>query len=63
MFADDVDVGELAHATPGMTGADLRELLRRVRMAKAMAEARNGATTPISQRDLLDALAGMRRHL
>jgi transitional endoplasmic reticulum ATPase len=63
MFADDVDVTELAHTTPGMTGADLRELLRRVRMAKAMAEARNGATTPISQQDLLDALAGMRRHV
>ncbi|GIJ60956.1 ATP-binding protein [Virgisporangium aurantiacum] len=63
MFADDVDVTELAHATPSMTGADLRELLRRVRMAKAMAEARNGATAPISQQDLLDALAGMRRHV
>jgi transitional endoplasmic reticulum ATPase len=46
-----------------MTGADLRELLRRVRMAKAMAEARYGAASPITQQDLLDALAGMRRHI
>lgn len=62
MFADDVNVTELASVTPGMTGADLRELLRRVRMAKAMAEARHGTATPITQSDLLDALAGMRRH-
>ncbi len=62
MFADDVNVVELANVTPGMTGADLRELLRRVRMAKAMAEARYGAASPITQQDLLDALAGMRRH-
>jgi len=62
MFADDVNVTELASVTPGMTGADLRELLRRVRMAKAMVEARHGAATPITQSDLLDALAGMRRH-
>lgn len=63
MFADDVNVVELANVTPGMTGADLRELLRRVRMAKAMAEARYGAASPITQQDLLDALAGMRRHI
>jgi transitional endoplasmic reticulum ATPase len=62
MFADDVNVVELANVTPGMTGADLRELLRRVRMAKAMMEARHGTASPISQRDLLDALGGMRRH-
>ncbi len=62
MFADDVNVTELASVTPGMTGADLRELLRRVRMAKAMVEARHGAATPITQENLLDALAGMRRH-
>jgi transitional endoplasmic reticulum ATPase len=62
MFADDVNVVELANVTPGLTGADLRELLRRVRMAKAMTEARYGAATPITQQDLLDALAGMRRH-
>jgi transitional endoplasmic reticulum ATPase len=62
MFADDVNVVELANVTPGMTGADLRELLRRVRMAKAMAEARHGSAAPICQQDLLDALGGMRRH-
>jgi transitional endoplasmic reticulum ATPase len=62
MFADDVNVVELANVTPGMTGADLRELLRRVRMAKAMTEARHGSAAPIRQQDLLDALAGMRRH-
>jgi transitional endoplasmic reticulum ATPase len=52
MFADDVDADALAGATAGMTGADLKELLRRVRLDKAMAEARTGAAEPITQADL-----------
>ena len=42
MFADDVDPVGLARACPGMTGADIKELLRRVRLTKAMQEARTG---------------------
>jgi transitional endoplasmic reticulum ATPase len=53
MFADDVDAAELAAACPGFTGADLKELLRRAQLAKAMQEARTGvASTPITQSDL-----------
>ena len=57
MFADDVDPEQLARASRGMTGADLKEALRRVRLAKAMHEARTGTATPISQADLAHVLA------
>jgi len=58
MFADDVDATELAAACPGFTGADLKELLRRAQLAKAMQEARTGvASTPITQADLHQHLA------
>jgi transitional endoplasmic reticulum ATPase len=58
MFADDVDATELAAACPGFTGADLKELLRRAQLAKAMQEARTGvASTPITQADLRQHLA------
>ncbi len=58
MFADDVDAAELAADCPGFTGADLKELLRRAQLAKAMQEARTGvASTPITQSDLRQHLA------
>ncbi|WBB69521.1 ATP-binding protein [Micromonospora sp. WMMD812] len=62
MFADDVDPAGLAALSPGLTGADLREVLRRVQLAKAMREATGGAPVgPISQDDLREAIAGLRR--
>jgi transitional endoplasmic reticulum ATPase len=62
MFAADVDPVALAADTPGLTGADLREVLRRVQLAKAMREATEGApAAPISQDDLREAVAGLRR--
>ncbi|MGB2569931.1 ATP-binding protein [Micromonospora citrea] len=62
MFADDVDPRTLAALTPGLTGADIREVLRRVQLAKAMREATEGAPAgPISQDDLAEAIAGLRR--
>ncbi|SBT39220.1 ATP-binding protein [Micromonospora auratinigra] len=62
MFAADVDPAALAAETPGLTGADLREVLRRVQLAKAMREAAEGApAAPISQDDLREAVAGLRR--
>ncbi|MET8910117.1 ATP-binding protein [Micromonospora sp. NPDC004551] len=62
MFAADVDPAALAAATPGLTGADLREVLRRVQLAKALREATEGAPpAPISQDDLREAVAGLRR--
>ncbi len=53
MFADDIDVGELAALSEGMAGADLGEVLRRAQMLKAMQEARTGIrATPIGHDDL-----------
>ncbi|MCW6010179.1 ATP-binding protein [Micromonospora sp. CPCC 205371] len=58
MFADDIDVDGLATASAGMTGADLKEALRRAQLAKAMQEARTGAApTPISQHDIAGHIA------
>ena len=54
MFADDVDLAMLARMSHGMTGADVKEVLRRVQLAKAMQDARTGGRVdPISQADLV----------
>jgi len=61
MFAEDLDLRELARASEGMTGADIKEMLRRVQLAKAMQEARSGtAATPINQYELLQCIADLR---
>jgi|GEM_PF-1967381 len=60
MFADDVDPGRLGTLSHGMTGADIKEVLRRVQLAKAMEEARGGGARPISQDDLARGIAGLR---
>jgi transitional endoplasmic reticulum ATPase len=53
MFADDLDLAALARASHGMTGADIKEVLRRVQLAKAMQDARTGGHVgPITQDDL-----------
>jgi transitional endoplasmic reticulum ATPase len=57
MFADDLDLTALAQATHGMTGADIKEVLRRVQLAKAMHDARTGGHTgPITQRELIQSI-------
>jgi len=61
MFADDVDPAGLAAMSHGMTGADIKEVLRRVQLAKAMQEARGGAGSPIDQADLVAAIAALQR--
>ncbi|HEX2357793.1 MAG TPA: AAA family ATPase [Micromonosporaceae bacterium] len=62
MFADDVDPGDLAGASHGMSGADIKEVLRRVQLAKAMQEARTGApAAPIGQDDLRRHIAELRQ--
>ena len=61
MFADDLDLAQLAAATDGMTGADIREVLRRAQLDKAMQEARTAtAPAPIGQDDLQRCVAGLR---
>jgi transitional endoplasmic reticulum ATPase len=62
MFADDLDLRELARACHGMTGADIKEMLRRVQLDKAMQEARSGTpAAPINQYDLLRGIADLRQ--
>jgi transitional endoplasmic reticulum ATPase len=62
MFADDLDVRDLARASAGMTGADIREVLRRVQLTKAMQEARTGTVPPpIGQDDLRQSMTEVRR--
>ncbi|MER7458781.1 ATP-binding protein [Micromonospora sp. NPDC126480] len=62
MFAADVDPAVLAAEAPGLTGADIREVLRRVQLAKAMWEATGGRPAgPIRQADLRTAIEGLRR--
>jgi transitional endoplasmic reticulum ATPase len=61
MFSDDLDATQLAAATDGMTGADIREALRRAQMDKAMQEARTGTPpAPISQDDLRRCITELR---
>ncbi|GAA0743142.1 ATP-binding protein [Dactylosporangium roseum] len=61
MFADDLDVDELATAASGLTGADLKEALRRAQLDKAMREAREGSPAgPITQADLSAAITRVR---
>jgi transitional endoplasmic reticulum ATPase len=58
MFDDNLDLAELARASHGMTGADIKEVLRRVQLTKAMQDARTGgAVDPISQADLKSAIS------
>ncbi|MGK5681411.1 ATP-binding protein [Actinoplanes sp. URMC 104] len=57
MFADDLDLQALAAASHGMTGADIKEVLRRVQLSKAMQDARTGGRVdPIGQEELLASI-------
>ena len=61
MFADDLDLTALAAASHGMTGADIKEVLRRVQLAKAMQDARTGGNAePIAQEELLASVRELR---
>jgi len=61
LFADDIDLDELATHTDGMVGADLREILRRAQLSKAMQEARTGRSGgPIRQSELLAIVRELR---
>jgi transitional endoplasmic reticulum ATPase len=60
MFAEDLDFGPLGVAATGMTGADIKEVLRRVQLTKAMQDARAGGAGPITQQELLDSVRALR---
>jgi transitional endoplasmic reticulum ATPase len=62
MFADDLDLTALARASVGMTGADIKEVLRRVQLAKAMQDARTGGRVgPITQHELIASITELGR--
>ncbi len=61
IFADELDLADLGRLSAGMTGADLREVLRRAQLAKAMDEARTGnRPDPIGTDDLRLRIAELR---
>lgn len=61
MFDENLDLDELARASHGMTGADIKEVLRRVQLTKAMQDARSGGQVPpISQAELLASITELR---
>ena len=62
MFADDIALAELAEQAAGLSGADLKEALRRAQLAKAMQEARGSRADPISQDDLRREIHQLRHH-
>ena len=61
MFAADLDLAELGRASLGMTGADIKEVLRRVQMTKAMQDARGTTPAPIGTRDLVASIEELSR--
>jgi len=62
MFADDLDLAALARLSHGMTGADIKEVLRRVQLAKAMQDARGAQVGPITQDELIASIAELSGH-
>jgi transitional endoplasmic reticulum ATPase len=60
MFDEHLDLAELARLSHGMTGADIKEVLRRVQLTKAMQDARTGgAVEPISQAELKASISDL----
>lgn len=55
LFAD-IDLQEVGKATPGMSGADLENLVNSTIVEKTMAELEGQAWAPITTQDLIDAI-------
>lgn len=55
-FEKNIDFVKLAETKDDITGADIREVLRRLRVTRAMQEIREGKIVPISQQDIIDEL-------
>lgn len=63
MFADDIHVPAIAQQLEGFSGADITEVFRRLKLDKAMAEARSHQDQPpISQADIQQAIRAFRQN-
>ena len=57
-----IDIDELVARCPdGMSGADVFEVLRRIKLKKAMLEVKMGVSQLVSQSDIVDAIGGFYR--
>jgi transitional endoplasmic reticulum ATPase len=62
IFADDLEVPEIAELTDGMSGADITEIFRRIGMKKAMEEARTSRSQePISQAEIKQSITDFKQ--
>lgn len=55
-FEPNIDLISLGEVSDDMTGADIKEILRRIRLRHAMKEIREGISTPISQQDIIQEI-------
>lgn len=61
-FGADINTASLARLMEGYTGADITEVFRRLKLMKAMEEAERGEpASPISQKEVLDAILTQNR--
>jgi len=60
LFADDVNVPEIANYMHGMSGADIAEIFDRIYREKALHEASTGISTVISHSDIYKAIETFR---
>ncbi len=61
LYNPDLDVPEIVRMTEGMNGADINEILARVRRSKAMGEIRSGKIKPVSQKDIIQEIDKFRQ--
>jgi transitional endoplasmic reticulum ATPase len=63
IFADDLNITEVASQTDGMSGADITEIFRRLSLSRAMEEAQTGIEQPpITQAEIEQAVQDFRQN-
>ncbi len=64
IFADDINVGTIAEETEGFSGGDVAKLFRRLKVKKALMEARqHSGVGPITQSEILAEITKLRTEL